>query len=181
MLEDGMVGTVALQAPEGILEGSRSEISDFEAIYREYGGRLYGTALRMMRRSEEAEDAVQDAFLSYHSSGQRLPRDQAGPWLHRVVVNRCLDSLRRGKRWKSAEFTEETVVLELSNEGLGLDLENAVSRLPEKARLVFVLHDVEGFKHRELGEMLDLSEGTTKSQLFRARRMLRDFMGRRAS
>jgi len=176
-----MVGAVATLASEELLGVSRPETSEFEAIYRKHGRRLFGTALRMLHRREEAEDAVQDAFLSYHSSEKRLASDQAGAWLHRVVVNRCLDRLRRGKRWKSAEFTEETVILGAADEALGLDLESAVSRLPDKARLVFLLHDVEGFKHRELGEMLSLTEGTTKSQLFRARRMLRGFMGRGAS
>ena len=174
-----MVAAIAVEAPEEVLDRTRPQTADFEAVYRRHGRSLYGTALRMLRRSEEAEDAVQDAFLAYHQSAPGLTEEQAGAWLHRVVINRCLDRLRGAKRWKSAELTED-MADRPGTEGLGIDLESAVARLPEKARAIFLLHDVEGLKHRELGELLGLSEGTTKSQLFRARQMLRRFIrGRR--
>ncbi len=175
-----MLAAIVMEAPEEVLEPTRPETAAFEAVYRRHGRSLYGTALRMLRRTEEAEDVLQDAFLAYHQSAPGLTEEQAGAWLHRVVINRCLDRLRGVKRWKSAELTEDMAVRPGGAEGLGIDLESAVARLPEKARAIFLLHDVEGLKHRELGELLGLSEGTTKSQLFRARQMLRQFMrGRR--
>lgn len=170
------MAAMVLEAREEVLEPTRSQTAGFDAVYRRHGRSLYGTALRMLRRSEEAEDVLQDAFLAYHQSAPDLSEEQAGAWLHRVVVNRCLDRLRSAKRWKNTELTEVSAAPPGGPEGLGLDLESAVARLPEKARTVFLLHDVEGFKHRELGEMLGLTEGTTKSQLFRARQMLRQFM-----
>jgi RNA polymerase sigma-70 factor (ECF subfamily) len=137
--------------------------------------------MRFLRRTDEAEDAVQDAFLAYYTAGPDLVESEAGAWLHRVLVNGCIDRLRRRDRWKVAELDDHTVVQDVGSPGLGLDLEHAVARLPEKARVIFLLHDVEGFKHRELGEMLRVSEGTSKSQLFRARQMLRGFMERGSS
>jgi RNA polymerase sigma-70 factor (ECF subfamily) len=137
--------------------------------------------MRFMRRTDEAEDAVQDAFLAYYTAGSKTPENEVGPWLHRVLVNGCIDRLRRRDRWKAAELDDDTVMQSPGSPVLGLDLAHAVARLPEKARVIFLLHDVEGFKHRELGEMLQVSVGTTKSQLFRARRMLRDFMQRGSS
>ena len=76
----------------------------------------------------------------------------------------------------SVELIEETMVGRSSSEGLGLDLENAVEQLPEKARVIFLLHDVEGYTHEELARMLGIEDGTSKSQLFRARRKLREYM-----
>jgi RNA polymerase sigma-70 factor (ECF subfamily) len=92
-----------------------------------------------------------------------------------VVVNGCLDRLRRGKRWGEEELGERTQPAS-ARPDLRLDIARAVEQLPERARVVFLLHDVEGFRHEELSEALGVSVGTTKSQLFRARRMLRDLM-----
>jgi RNA polymerase sigma-70 factor (ECF subfamily) len=171
-----MVAATKEQTAEAVLQLSRPETEGFKALYQRYSRSLYGTALRMLRHPEDAEDVVQDTFLAYHQSSLDLAEGQTGAWLHRVAINRCLDRLRRSKRWKSVELIAETMVGRISNEGLGLDLENAVEQLPEKARAVFLLHDVEGFTHRELGEMLGIEDGTSKSQLFRARRMLRQHM-----
>lgn len=148
-------------------------------LYRLLGGKLYATALRILRSPEEAEDAVQDAFVTYHRQAAGFEPDSAGGWLHRVVVNRCLDRLRARDRRREAGFDEADV-----DQGAGalaagapvrdsIDLERAVAALPEGARRVFLLYDVEGFRHAEVAARLGISEGTSKSQLFRAREMLR--------
>jgi len=146
----------------------------FSRVYREHGRQLFATALRMLRRPEDAEEVVQEAFLAFHREDPAVPTPQLGRWLNRVVVNGCLDRIRRGRRWREQELREPHE--RAPREGLRLDLARAVERLPERARLVFLLHDVEGWTHGELSEALALSEGTTKSQLFRARRLLRDLM-----
>jgi len=171
-----MEALVALRMPGGAVRTvpDAEPTGRFSRAYREHGRQLYGTALRLLRRPEDAEDAVQDAFLALHRHGPPLTAPLLGGWLHRVLVNRCLDRIRRARRWRDEELGERAP--HSAREGLGLDLERAVARLPEKARLVFVLHDVEGFNHAELSRMLGLAEGTSKSQLFRARRMLRDLM-----
>lgn len=161
-----------------VLDATPEATADFTEVYRRFSGPLYGTAMRMLRRPEEAEDAMQETFLTLHRKSPGLEGPQLGAWLHRVLVNQCIDRVRRGKRWRTTGVDEDLSLAPPPHAGQKLDLEKAVASLPEKARLVFVLHDVEGFKHREMTEMLDLSEGTTKSQLFRARRMLREFMNR---
>lgn len=150
----------------------------FTEIYRLFGRSLYGTALRMLGRPEEAEDAMQDTFVSFFRKVPDLPAHQVGAWLHRVLANECIDRLRRGRRWRQSELDERSGAQRTQHIAARLDLQAAVARLPEKARLVLVLHDVEGFKHREIGQMLGLSNGTSKSQLFRARAMLREALGR---
>ncbi len=152
------------------------DASGFDAIYRHFGRGLYGTARRLLGRAEDAEDVMQETFLSFYRTLPELPASQLGPWLHRVLVNGCIDRVRRRKRWQEEELSERRDRPLRPRAELAIDLARAVERLPEKARMVFVLHDVEGFKHRELGEMLGISDGTSKSQLSRARQMLRGFV-----
>ena len=141
--------------------------TDFSALYRRHGRHLHGTALRMLRRPEDAEDAVQEAFLTYYNRGAGVDPEQAGGWLKRVLVNRCIDRLRQRKRRPQGAL-EEVPPEPPRQRGPGIDLRRAVARLPERARLVFVLHDVEGFRHKEVADLLGVSEGGSKSQLFRA-------------
>ncbi len=143
----------------------------FSEIYRLFSQPLYGTALRMLRRSDEAEDAVQDAFLTFYNQAATLRAANLGGWLHRVTVNRCIDQIRRRQRRGEVELFEDGA---RPARGQLFDLERAIQELPDRAKTVFMLHDVEGFKHREVAEMLEISEGTSKSQLFRAREMLRE-------
>jgi len=143
----------------------------FTEVYRLFSRPLYGTALRMLRRSDEAEDAVQDAFLTFYRQAATLRAANLGGWLHRVTVNRCIDQIRKRQRRGEVELFEDGA---RPARGQHVDLERAIQGLPDRARTVFVLHDVEGFKHREVAEMLEIAEGTSKSQLFRAREMLRE-------
>jgi RNA polymerase sigma-70 factor (ECF subfamily) len=124
----------------------------------------------MLGQTDQAEDAVQDAFLTFYKQSGDLNVSNLGGWLHRVTVNRCLDQIRRRNRRGEVELFEDRA---RPARGQTLDIQKALGKLPERARTVFVLHDVEGFKHREVAEMLEISEGTSKSQLFRAREMLR--------
>lgn len=155
---------------------SRCRAGDPEAftrIYRRYGRRLYGTALRLLRHPEEAEDAMQEVFLRFYRKGAHLDADHLLPWLLRVTTNHCVDRIRRrGTRAEEPLEPVERTSGSLPGE-CGLDLRAAVQRLPERARLIFLLHDVEGLKHREIAEQLEISEGSSKSQLFRARELLR--------
>ncbi len=154
-------------------------MADFSAAYRLHGRALYGTALRMLRRPEDAEDAVQEAFLAYYRRQPSLAATRLGAWLHRVLVNHCIDQLRRSQRWQQTAVTETVSVAAARQDGPGFDIARAVAELPQRARQVFLLHDVEGFTHQELAGLLGLREGTSKSQLSRARRLLREQMSRK--
>ena len=113
---------------------------------------------------------MQDAFLTFCKQAATLGAANLGGWLHRVTVNRCIDQIRKRQRLGEVELFEDGA---RPARGQRIDLEKAIQNLPDRARTVFVLHDVEGFKHREVAELLEISEGTSKSQLFRAREMLR--------
>ena len=146
-------------------------------VYRLVGSALYGTAFRLLGRPEEAEEVVQETVLRLYEKAAAIRSGNLRSWLHRVTVNQCLDRLK-AKGWKSAALPENLP----GPAGTGgavtrMDLSRAVAELPPQARTVFLLHDLEGFKHREVAERMGISEGTSKSQLFRAREMLRRQLG----
>jgi RNA polymerase sigma-70 factor (ECF subfamily) len=146
----------------------------FLEIYRALGDSLYGTALRILRRPEDAEEAVQETFTRFWQKAPALEAVNLTAWLRRVAVNCCLDRLRRASHRKSEELPDDMPgqPLNASHE-TRMDLARAVSKLPRRARLVFLLHDVEGFRHRDVATALGITEGTSKAQLFRAREALR--------
>ena len=142
--------------------------------YRLVGGALFGTANRLLRRPEEAEEVVQETFVRFYQNVLKIRSGNLRSWLHRVTVNQCLDRLKAKGR-DSDELSEEMPGHDPAlHPSQRLDLARAVGSLPEQARRVFLLHDLEGFKHREVAECLGISEGTSKSQLFRARELLRE-------
>lgn len=141
-------------------------------VYRLVGSSLYGTALRLLGRPQEAEEIVQEAIVRLYEKAAEIRAGNLRSWLHRVAVNRCLDRLK-AKGWQSEELPSDLQTHRESDSIERLDLARAVAALPEQARLVFLLHDLEGYKHREVAAALDIAEGTSKSQLFRAREMLR--------
>jgi RNA polymerase sigma-70 factor (ECF subfamily) len=156
----------------------------FEALYRSHVTRVFALALRLTGDRVEAAELVQDTFVRAWEALPRFRGDSAlGTWLHRIAVNVLLESRRaEGRRLKRVVLTEEPAELERpapeAPPGTRMDLERAIASLPQGARVVFVLHDVEGYEHREIGRMTGIAEGTSKAQLFRARRLLRDALER---
>lgn len=178
--------TVALHADDlALAERCRlGDVEAFETLYREHASRLFGLTVRMLGNRTDAEDMLQDIFLTAH---RKLPgyRGDArlSTWLFRLATNLCLDHLRS----KSARMSHATSSLDDDNAAeyaspspgpvVGtvqqIDMERAVARLPAGCRAAFLLHDVEGFEHREVAGMLGISEGTSKSQVHKARLKLR--------
>lgn len=174
----------------------------FSEVYRRFGGTLYATAWRILNSPQEAEEVVQEAFLIlYRKAGEAAPRNLGG-WLRRVTANRALDRLRQRTRRGEVELLDElhagddaarnrgaaqpgsaapADAAAATLHGAGIDLRRALDELPERARMVFILHDVEGFKHREIGDLMGISDGSSKSQLFRARAKLRELLGPEAA
>jgi len=151
----------------------RGDEDAFVEVYRLVGSSLFGTATRLLGRPEEAEEVVQETLVRLYEKAATIRAGNLRSWLHRVTVNRCLDRLK-SKGWRTEELPAE---IPSSQDSTGLDsridLSRAVAGLPVQARTVFLLHDLEGFKHREVAAVLGISEGTSKSQLFRARERLR--------
>ena len=151
----------------------------FEALYREHSPRLYALARRMTRSPQESEDLLQDIFLQVHRKLDSYRGEAAlGTWLYRLAIRQCLDFLRsrQGRmRANSSPFEEGGLEMPTTREtpGARIDIERAVARLSEGCRVAFVLHDVEGLEHKQIAEMLGVSESTSKSQVFKARMKLR--------
>lgn len=149
----------------------------FERLYRAHVGRVYALASRMLG-AEPAEEATQDAFVR---AWEKLPtfRGEAafGTWMHRLAVNLFLSQRTRRSRDR-ARIGGGDDLLEMQpaqpvRPETRMDLETALQRLPDGARQIFVLHDVEGYKHEEIGDLLGIAVGTSKAQLHRARMLLR--------
>jgi RNA polymerase sigma factor (sigma-70 family) len=159
-------------------EGDRAA---FEEIYRRYVNRVYGLCLRLTTDVGEAENLTQDTFIkAWFAIAGYAGRGNLGGWLGRVAVNLWRDQFRATAR-RGRLMEEVAVEPRHSRDGVidlltGLDLERCIARLPEGGRLVFVFHDVEGYTHREIAELLNLAVGTVKAQLHRARRLLRNML-----
>lgn len=167
------------------------DLSAFEELYRRHFRRVYSLCLRMTANPEEAEDLTQDTFIQLHKKIGSFRGDSAfTTWLHRMTVNQVLMHFRRRK--SRPEYTTgdgETPVqivqgTENQNRMPVVDkivLENAIAKLSPGYRTVFVLHDVEGHEHNEIAGMLGISEGTSKSQLHKARLKLRSLIRQQAA
>jgi RNA polymerase sigma-70 factor, ECF subfamily len=162
------------------------DVEAFETIYRQHAARIYTLACRMAGSPQDGEDLLQEIFLQvYRKLGSYKGDSTLGTWLYRLALNHCLDYVR-SKQAKMNRLTEtldtETSVRPAANRETPiarLDLERALERLPDGCREAFVLHDVEGFGHKEIAELLGIAEGTSKSQVFKARAKLRGLLGRR--
>jgi RNA polymerase sigma-70 factor (ECF subfamily) len=153
----------------------------FERLYRTHVGRVHGLARRMID-ADSADDVTQDVFVRAWDKLSTFRGEAAfGTWLHRLAVNvilgrRATLSTDRARFDLSDEL--DALAGKSSHADLSVDFEEAVRRLPDGAREVFVLHDVEGYKHQEIGVMLGIAVGTSKSQLHHARMALRGYLDR---
>ena len=166
----------------------QGDLAAFEEVYRTHAGRLYSVACRMLGNAAVAEDLLLEFFLAAHRKLDRFRGESAlGTWLYRLATNLCLDHLR-SKAARAGQLTDalddEPGLADRSSRGLAeraltrVDLERALARLPEGCRAAFVLHDVEGLEHREVAEVLGIAEGTSKSQVHKARLRLRTLLGK---
>src|SRR5881398_1188558 len=169
---------------ELIQRAQRGDPAAFEALYRAHVGRVYALCLRLTADAARAEEFTQDAFVRAWERLASFRGESAfSSWLYRLTVNVVFLSRRAARRRLQRVFaTDDPGTLERpgrdANPGLGVDLERAVAALPPGAREVFVLHDVEGYRHEEIAELTGIAVGTSKAQLFRARRLLREALNR---
>ena len=149
----------------------------FAALVRLHQRRAYAVARSIVLTHEDAEDAVQEGFLHAFRALDRFLPDQAfGAWLHRIVANAALDITRR-KKVRDADALADTIASPFrdpaESDELKRRLASALTTLGDRQRSVIVLHDVEGYKHAEIGRMLGIPEGTARSDLHHARARLR--------
>lgn len=159
----------------------------FEQLYRDNVGRVYALCFRMAGTADLAEELAQDVFVrAWQKLGSFRGESAFSSWLHPLTVNVAL-SERRSRRRRVARVMTTDDLTEFERPGpptrsdgpeSGFDLERALATLPPGARAVFVLHDVEGYKHEEIAQLTGVATGTSKAQLHRARRLLREVLTR---
>jgi RNA polymerase sigma-70 factor, ECF subfamily len=165
---------------------ARGDMEAFEALYERYYRRVYSLCLRMVANVTEAEDLTQEVFIQLiRKLGSFRGESAFTTWLHRLTVNHVLMHFRkRGVRLEKT--TDEGDVPEQAEVGSDrpqtmpvidrIALDKAIAQLPPGYRSVFLLHDVEGYEHEEVADMLGCSVGTSKSQLHKARMRLRQLL-----
>lgn len=189
----GSVTAEEFRAPmdesEAIAGTRRGDLVAFEELYRMHAGRVHALSLRLVGDPQRAEEITQDVFVRLWSRIATFEQRSAlSSWLHRLTVNRVLDLVRAERRrglWESDDSGWELVPDPASSDLAGPDpldlrrsLDAAILGLPTGARLVFVLHDVEGYRHEEIANLVGIAIGTSKAQLHRARRLLRERLGK---
>lgn len=158
--------------------------SAFRELYQRQVGRVFALCLRLAADPVRAEELTQDVFVrAWERLGTFRGESAFSTWLHRLAVNTVLGERRSERRRLKRVFaTADPELGEVSGRdpppGLALDLDRAIARLPPGARLIFVLHDVEGYQHEEIARLVGVAPGTSKAQLHRARRLLREALER---
>lgn len=162
----------------------RQEPGAFEELYRHYAGRVFNLAARLSGSRAEGEDLTQEVFVQIYRRLDSFRGESAlGTWIHRLATNSCLDYLRsrEGRAQGRTGPLDDAEPPRASAPAAPmradrLDLERAIAQLPLGYRAAFVLHDVEGFEHREVAALLGIAEGTSKSQVHKARLKLREYL-----
>jgi RNA polymerase sigma-70 factor (ECF subfamily) len=168
-----------------VARAQAGDLEAFEALYRANRGRVYALCYRMAGEATLAEELAQDVFVrAWQRLGSFRGESAFSSWLHPLTVNVAL-SERRSRRRRTARVmsTDDPAAFERpetpkTGPEAGVDLDRALETLPAGARAVFVLHDVEGYKHEEIARMTGVATGTSKAQLHRARRLLREALNR---
>lgn len=159
---------------------TRSEKA-FLRLYHSKTPRLYKTALRLTQDVELSQEIIQQMWvIAIRKLADFEWRSELLTWLTRILIN-LYRTIRRGKERLtnlSPQHVELATEIEMAVD-LSIDLEAAISQLPPGYRQIIILYDIEGYKHREIAELLDISEGTSKSQLFYARKSIREYLSDR--
>ena len=174
----------AASIDERVLRARAGDESAFEALYREHAGRVYALCLRLSGDRGRAAELTQDVFVRCWEKLRTFRGESAfGSWLYRLAVNVVWMANRGDRRRENrvrpvADPDQHERQAAGTGPGAAIDLERAIATLPEGAREVFVLFEVEGYGHEEIARMTGIAVGTSKAQLFRARRLLRERLER---
>ena len=165
---------------EDIARAAGGDSAAFERLYRTHVPRIHSLARRMLG-THDADEVTQDIFVrTWQKLGLFRGESAFSTWLHRLAVNVVIErrrtwAIERGRIDDDPEALDFVTVAP-ARADLTVDFEQAMDRLPDGAREIFVLHDVEGYKHREIAEMLGIATGTSKRQLHRARMLMRQHL-----
>jgi RNA polymerase sigma-70 factor (ECF subfamily) len=166
------------QSEQSLLSACRrQDVAAFETLYCQHGARMKSVAYHVLRNRQDAEDAVQEAFVKAYRSILEFRGDcSAASWLCRIVVNVCYDHLRKRSREPVLAIEPEASV---PSANLRMALEEALSLIHPKHRMVFLLYESEGLRHAEIATVLDIPEGTSKAWLFEAKQHLKRILEHR--
>jgi RNA polymerase sigma-70 factor (ECF subfamily) len=164
---------------------SRAQQGDQQAfyqLYQKYHRKVYAICWRMLADKDSAEDVCQEVFVQlWQKISNFRGESKFSTWLHSVTTNVVLGHLRKHKNWLQRIFsiedqTIQDVAVEMEDDSGLTALDKHIARLPERARLVFVLFAVEGYRHEEISKMLNMAVGTSKAQYHRAKSLLREWV-----
>ncbi len=168
----------------GLVSSARAgDVDAFESLYREHVGKVYGLCLRMLGEPSSAEELTQGVFVrAWQKLGSFRGGSAFSTWLYRLAVNAVLGHLRSQGRWHDRFAPLEERLPEPAGDAprpdRRIDIERAIASLPSAARLVFLLSQVEGYRHGEIAELVGIAEGTSKAHLHHARQQLRKVLDR---
>jgi RNA polymerase sigma-70 factor (ECF subfamily) len=160
-----------------VARAAAGDVREFERLYNTHLPRVH-SLVRRMTGGRDTDELTQDVFVRVWQKLGTFRGDSAfTTWLHRLTVNVVIERFRteatRRQRIRDGDNIFETLPAPARSGDLSMDFETAMMKLPDGAREIFVLHDVEGYKHHEIATLLEISAGTSKAQLHRARMMLR--------
>ena len=160
-----------------VSRAAKGDVRAFEALYRTHLPRVH-SLVRRMTAGRDADELTQDVFVRvWEKLGTFRGDSSFSTWVHRLAVNVVIERFRteqaRRARLHDGDQIFETLAGPALTRDIGLDFEAALEKLPDGARQIFVLHDVEGYKHHEIATLLEIAPGTSKAQLHRARTILR--------
>ena len=167
-----------------VARAQAGDVTAFETLYHMHSAHVFAVCLRMAGNRAKAEDWAQDAWLrAWERLGSFRGDAKFSTWMHRLTINVVLADKRRSVNWRNRTVPVDDSaraggVATEDLPGERLDLERAVAALPDRARTVFLLHEIEGYKQREIAERMGIAVGTVKSQLYRARKLLQEALAR---
>ncbi|MCZ6727165.1 MAG: sigma-70 family RNA polymerase sigma factor [Acidobacteria bacterium] len=172
-----------ISQPTLVLSAQAGDVDAFEDLYRTHVGKVYGLCLRMLREPSRAEELTQEIFvLAWQKLGSFRGDSAFSTWLYRLAANAVLGHLRAQGRWDERFAALGQAAPERAGDiprpDRGIDLERAIAALPPAARMVFLLSQVEGYRHREIAQLIGIAEGTSKAHLHHARQQLRKDLDR---
>ena len=149
-----------------------------KALYEMFAENMLGVCYRYTRSIRDAEDVMQEGFVKvFHHLGQFKQEGELGGWIRRIMVNTALNFLKRHRKYQEEMFFTEEYLHPITDDDPALrlqakELADLIRQLPQGYQVIFNLHAVEGYTHVEIGEMLGISDGTSRSQYSRARNLL---------
>ncbi len=166
-----------------IIEGClKSDRVAQKALYDRFKTRMFTLAYRITGNFDDANDVLQEGFLLIFGKLHTFKREaKLSSWIHTIIARTAIRKIKDRIYFEDLENTDTSTIIDWGT-AIDIDyLEKAIANLPEGYRTIFTLYEIEGFKHREIAELIEISEGTSKSQLFKAKKMLRETLNKMAN